>query len=113
VSGDRIVQCPGCGIARSHRNDRDRFCSPCRDQAGRVLPGEWVADARCRTAGFNPEWWFPSADDSVTRRRAVAVCRSCPVAAECLNYANRVGEVSGIWGGRTPEQRRRDLVVVA
>lgn len=33
-------------------------------------------------------------------------CRTCPVRAECLEYALDIGAV-GIWGGTTTEQRRQ------
>lgn len=41
---------------------------------------------------------------------AKAVCRRCPVRAECLSYARGsyargTGQQDGIWGGTTPEER--------
>ena len=38
---------------------------------------------------------------------AVALCATCPVRAQCLEYALRNKESHGIWGGTTPEERRR------
>ena len=38
---------------------------------------------------------------------ALAVCATCPVRAQCLEQALRDGERDGIWGGATPEERRR------
>ena len=42
---------------------------------------------------------------------AIAMCRSCPVLKQCLEYALRHPESarSGIWGGTTATQRRRIL----
>jgi WhiB family redox-sensing transcriptional regulator len=45
-------------------------------------------------------------------REAKAVCASCPVLAECLDYAMRHSVRYGIWGGlneegRSLERRRR------
>src|SRR5262249_48418650 len=45
-------------------------------------------------------------------RKAKAVCASCPVQAECLNYAVSRPEKYGTWGGlnegeRASERRRR------
>ncbi|MDN5915126.1 MAG: WhiB family transcriptional regulator [Pseudonocardia sp.] len=37
---------------------------------------------------------------------ARAVCGGCPVRAECLEYALRVGEDFGIWGGLDEAERR-------
>ncbi len=40
---------------------------------------------------------------------AIAICRSCPVLKQCLEYALQHPESAeyGIWGGTTPPQRRR------
>ena len=40
---------------------------------------------------------------------AIAMCRSCPVLKQCLEYALRHPESTeyGMWGGTTPFQRRR------
>ena len=42
---------------------------------------------------------------------AIAMCRSCPVLKQCLEYALRHPESTehGIWGGTTAAQRRRTL----
>ncbi|NUT41231.1 MAG: WhiB family transcriptional regulator, partial [Thermoactinospora sp.] len=34
-------------------------------------------------------------------------CARCPVVDECRSYALREGETEGIWGGLTPQERRR------
>jgi WhiB family redox-sensing transcriptional regulator len=39
--------------------------------------------------------------------RAKRICATCPVTAECLDYALRHGEKYGVWGGLTPRARRR------
>ncbi|TMK81786.1 MAG: WhiB family transcriptional regulator, partial [Actinobacteria bacterium] len=38
---------------------------------------------------------------------ALSICATCPVRAQCLDYAIRNRETYGIWGGTTPDQRRR------
>jgi hypothetical protein len=35
------------------------------------------------------------------------VCDSCPVAEQCLAHAIEHNETSGMWGGWTPEERRK------
>lgn len=63
----------------------------------------WRQAAACRAPGVDPEWFFPeSAED---RRRAVAVCRTCPVAAECLAAADGDDDRWGVRGGLTAWQR--------
>lgn len=68
----------------------------------------WMEDARCREA--LGDFWFPDKGqgDVRTTRMAKAICRDCPVAAACLDYAMRTGEKEwGIYAGTTPMERRR------
>jgi hypothetical protein len=37
---------------------------------------------------------------------AKAVCATCPVSAECLQWALATGQDSGVWGGTSEEERR-------
>jgi WhiB family redox-sensing transcriptional regulator len=39
--------------------------------------------------------------------RAKAVCARCPVAADCLAYAEKTHVQFGIWGGLTENDRRK------
>lgn len=48
--------------------------------------------------------FFPERGQSA--EPAKAVCRGCPVAAECLEFALVTGEQHGIWGGKSERQRR-------
>ena len=69
----------------------------------------WRDLAECRGLA----WWFarrpPIAHDSPENiaywEKRRAVCRRCPVREECLEEAVRLGEPSGMWGGRTPDER--------
>jgi WhiB family redox-sensing transcriptional regulator len=76
-------------------------------------PSSWMADAAC--AGHPRDLWHPEhGGPSHGVRLAVMICRSCPVRAECLAYAQqRPVEEYGIWGGLMPLERRhlRDLPV--
>ncbi|POM25877.1 Transcriptional regulator WhiB1 [Actinomadura rubteroloni] len=69
----------------------------------------WSDHAICR--GADPDLFFPigySASILKEQERAAKrVCGNCPVTSECLTWALRVGEPDGIWGGTTPEERRR------
>lgn len=62
--------------------------------------GEWPERARCR--GEDSEKWF-AADSS----EAKEVCRSCPVAADCLGWALANGQDYGVWGGMDEDERRK------
>ena len=49
-------------------------------------------------------------DERLTRESAAkAICRSCPVLAECREYALLVREPHGIWGGLNEYERRQLL----
>ena len=62
----------------------------------------------CQAA--EPELFFPlsAAGPAVAQVAAAkAVCRGCPVRAECLDYAMQTAQDHGIWGGTTEEERRQ------
>ena len=63
---------------------------------------DWQAQARCQYA--DPDLWFPEKGGSP--REAEAVCRSCTVRLQCLDYALRNEEPSGVWGGYNEHARR-------
>lgn len=84
------------------------------------LPGaqldhwDWQLDAACR--GMDSSLFFhpPNERDAARENRAAgakAICRGCPVVAECLEHALRVREPYGVWGGRTEDERARLLGV--
>ena len=63
----------------------------------------WQAKAACRgphTALFFPPSHFERKDDKEFREaQAKAICATCPVRRPCLDYALRIREPHGIWGG--------------
>jgi WhiB family redox-sensing transcriptional regulator len=65
------------------------------------LPPEWVKQARC--AEVDPVIFFPEKGERTSH--AKAVCRSCEVKAECLQYSLDNNEKFGIWGGLTELDR--------
>lgn len=62
---------------------------------------EWVSKALCRTT--DPDELFVR---GAAQRKAAAICRHCPVAAECLADALDNHMEFGVWGGMTERQRR-------
>lgn len=63
--------------------------------------------AACRDE--HPELMFPVGNDGPALaqiRQAKTVCTSCPVTAQCLQWALEHGQDRGIWGGLTPDERR-------
>lgn len=56
------------------------------------------------------ETFFPDEIlDTVTRKIAIQtakdLCNSCPIRAQCLEFALANNEAYGIWGGLTPQER--------
>lgn len=64
----------------------------------------WWERGSCRR-GNNAEAFFPEKGKS--NHDAKIICGSCPVKIECLNYAIRRREPYGIWGGKSPHERRK------
>ena len=65
----------------------------------------WMDQAIC--SQVDPDAHFPEKGGSTLA--AKKVCQSCPVIAECLEYAISNNERFGVWGGRS-ERERRDLM---
>lgn len=67
----------------------------------------WRELAACRP--HDPELFFPlgpagqSLEDA---ERAKAICASCPVRRDCLDFALDTSQEYGIWGGLTEDERR-------
>jgi WhiB family transcriptional regulator, redox-sensing transcriptional regulator len=64
---------------------------------------EWMSAANC--ASTDPELFYPERGGST--REAKAICRSCPVVADCLSYAMEHQERFGVWGALSERERRR------
>lgn len=70
----------------------------------------WQARAACRgphAAVFFPPAHFERKDEKLQRElRAKAICAACPVREACLEYAIRIREPHGIWGGLSESERK-------
>lgn len=65
--------------------------------------GPWALGAAC-AGDPDPEQWFAS--DGPDQASAKATCRTCPVRAECLDYALSCGSMLvGVWGGTGETER--------
>lgn len=68
---------------------------------------DWRHAAACRDE--NPELFFPvgTAYPALQQAaRAKAVCRRCPVRANCLAEALATGQGFGVWGEMSEDERR-------
>jgi WhiB family redox-sensing transcriptional regulator len=71
---------------------------------------EWRGAGACLSA--DPDLFFPVAVGAAAGRdvpRALLICDGCSVKRQCLDFAIKHREESGIWGGTTPDQRLRVL----
>lgn len=72
-------------------------------------PGEWAAQASCRSGKSDPDMWHSPVEKD--RARAKAVCHECPVEDRCLAYATDVEDGKppalrwGVWGGMDENER--------
>ena len=71
----------------------------------------WVVFGACRDSDADADTFFPSTREAT--EKAMAICASCPVQIECLEYALEARERFGVWGGRTEKQRRQMLRRIA
>jgi WhiB family redox-sensing transcriptional regulator len=66
--------------------------------------GWWVLDAACQNK--EPDIFYPEDEgDEIAIKRAKRICASCPVKAECGEYAIRRDEEYGAWGGMDRDER--------
>ena len=70
----------------------------------------WQLKAACRgpqAAVFFPPTTFERKDEKLDREvRAKAICGQCAVLQPCLDYAVKIREPHGIWGGLNEAERR-------
>ena len=73
----------------------------------------WQAKAACRgpqAAVVFPPTTFERKDEKEGREtRAKAICATCSVRQPCLEYALRIREPHGIWGGLNEVERKQVL----
>lgn len=79
----------------------------------RVSELAWQSKAACRgpqAVVFFPPSTFERKDERLEREtRAKAICEQCRVREPCLEYAVRIREPHGIWGGLNELERRQLL----
>lgn len=81
--------------------------------AMRQVAEAWQARAACR--GPQASVFFPPShaerkDEKLVREaRAKDICSHCHVRTDCLDYAIRIREPHGIWGGLNEVERKQLL----
>jgi len=67
---------------------------------------DWRSGAPCGTV--DADLFFDRAEScTFAEEQAKIICHGCPVADECLDAAMLGREEYGIWGGMTPQERKR------
>jgi WhiB family redox-sensing transcriptional regulator len=67
-----------------------------------VTTEAWREDANCKS--MNPDLFFPGPNTPIDD--VVEICFACPVRIACLEHALANGEILGVWGGLTQQERR-------
>jgi WhiB family redox-sensing transcriptional regulator len=70
----------------------------------------WQFRAACRgedsTLFFAPNYFEQRGEKDAREAKAKAICTIFPVRIDCLEYAMRVREPYGVWGGMNETERR-------
>lgn len=82
--------------------------TPWEATAARSIPPVLDHDDRaCK--GEDTEIFFPSGRDAARAEEALAICGGCAHRRPCLEWALKTGQMHGILGGTTPDDRRKIL----
>ena len=68
---------------------------------------QWLNQARCLNE--DPELFFPVGNTGPALEQieaAKGICRQCDVVSQCLEYAIRENQDTGVWGGMSEDERR-------
>jgi WhiB family redox-sensing transcriptional regulator len=74
-----------------------------------VLQPDWMVEADCQDLPLEMFFPQPGRIGAADAKKAIKVCKACPVRVECLAYAMTFPDRSlpGIWGGTTERERSR------
>lgn len=76
---------------------------------GFLKPEPWMRDGLCRQT--DPDLFFGDGDKPHMSEKRTAdakkVCLSCPVLAQCQEYAIRTGQTYGTWGALSQKELRK------
>lgn len=72
--------------------------------------GDWRDIALClelvNAGEADAAWWYEDGPGGHKYLKARPVCERCPVAEDCLQWAIDLPERFGLWGGKSPKERR-------
>lgn len=107
---------------RTRESSRTGVRSPDPEMNVKKLPPattdqwDWQLEAACR--GMDDTWFFPPDREQAKARtsrisRAKAVCAHCPALIACRDFALDNGEVFGVWGGLSEDDREKVVLAAA
>lgn len=67
----------------------------------------WMERAACIDMPLDVFFPGPGRLGAADTRKAVAICRQCPVRQACLDYALEHPDMAGVWGGTSHRERNR------
>jgi WhiB family redox-sensing transcriptional regulator len=81
--------------------------------SARTLEETWQLRAACRgpdsSLFFPPSHFERKEEKEFREERAKEICKTCSVKRACLDYALRIREPHGIWGGLNEIERKTKL----
>jgi len=69
-----------------------------------LRPPAWTERAACQ--GYDTDLWFMEGREG-SYREARAICATCEVKSDCLQWALETKTNHGLFGGLTPIERKR------
>lgn len=84
------------------------FDSDDPEVADKFLTLLWKLDGTQPCAEDPDKWTENWTGRPIPDEVAERMCAGCPFIKECDAYATAAGEETGIWGGRSPEMRKRN-----
>lgn len=70
-------------------------------------PEAWEEHASCAGRDDLVTTFFPEVGGNGNSTPAKAICRGCPVRIDCLDFALRHRIEHGVWGGKSPSERKK------
>ncbi len=86
----------------------ERVAKRVADRPDLPIDTSWRTGASCRDT--DPDLFFPVGTTGlaiVQIEEAKAVCMGCPAQVQCLDFALRANQDSGVWGGTSEDERRQ------
>ena len=72
---------------------------------GESVQGSWPRVVRVASEKIPPPHFERKDDKRLREHRAKNICKTCGVRRDCLEYALRIREQHGIWGGMNETER--------